>query len=96
MFLSAVDRVVRSVKRVPYQIQQKSPRYVPLHASPIEFKSSIQSNQRKEKFLLAVDMVVTKSHKRNSVQPNELHAFAYSVLCVYLSALLDLLENDFN
>ena len=37
---------------------------MPLHASPIEFNSSIQSNQRKEKFLLAVDMVVTKSHKR--------------------------------
>lgn len=33
---------------------------------------------------------------QKSVQPNELHAFAYSVLCVYLSALLDLLENDFN
>lgn len=25
---------------------------------------------------------------QKSVQPNELHAFAYSVLCVYLSALL--------
>ena len=36
---------------------------MPLHASPIEFNSSIQSNQRKEKFLLAVDMVVTKTHK---------------------------------
>ena len=45
-------------------MQQKSPCYVPLHASPIEFNSSIQSNQRKENFLLAVDMVVTKSHKR--------------------------------
>lgn len=29
---------------------------------------------------------------QKSVQPNELHAFAYSVLCVYLSALLHLLE----
>lgn len=37
---------------------------MPLQASPIEFNSSIQSNQRKEKFLLAVDMAVTKSHKR--------------------------------
>lgn len=37
---------------------------MPLHVSPIEFNSSIQSNQREGKFLLAVDMVVTKSHKR--------------------------------
>lgn len=29
---------------------------------------------------------------QKSVQPNELHAFAYSVLYVYLSALLHLLE----
>ena len=42
---------------------KRAPRYVPLYASPIEFNSSIQSNQRKEKFLLAVDMVVTKTHK---------------------------------
>lgn len=31
-----------------------------------------------------------------SVQLVELHAFAYCLLCVYLSALLNLLENDFN
>lgn len=34
------------------------------HPSPIEFKSSIQPTQRKENFLLAVDMVVTKPYKR--------------------------------
>ena len=33
-----------------------------------------------------------KPHKRKSVQLIELHAFAYCLLCVYLSALLDLLE----
>ena len=33
-----------------------------------------------------------KPHKRKSVQLIELHAFAYCLLCVYLSALLNLLK----
>ena len=49
-----------------------------------------------EAFQYGLHGMLTKNQNpinAESVQPNELHAFAYCLLCVYLSALLDLLKS---
>ena len=42
--------------------------------------------------LAPIRQCLCRAYNAKSVQLNELHAFAYCLLCVYLSALLNLLE----